>query len=121
MKIKNRVQSLLPTLPELMQRAEKVMAQFREAGGMGNSQVGRGIRLGFLMVEAQTGLTFAEIALDARRDMAKVRRNTENARRAYDTVLRFTDRVELTPSENAELTAMVEKLHLQLQVLEKRT
>ena len=42
----------------------------------------------FIRAEVQTGLTFAKIALGSRhRD--KIDRNRVNARKAYDTLLRF--------------------------------
>ena len=72
---------------------------------------------GFLMVEVQTGLTFASIALTAGDDVNKLARNSENAKLAYDTVLRFRDRVQMNDGAAAELEAGLEKLRIDLRKL----
>lgn len=67
----------------------------------------------FLRLEIDTGLTLAKIALDAnRRDRRN--RNRLNARKAYDTVLRFMPRVSLTPEEVSEMKIRVEHLKAEL-------
>ncbi|HKD85066.1 MAG TPA: hypothetical protein VKB58_09985 [Terriglobales bacterium] len=42
----------------------------------------------FILIEIESGITFAKLALDAR-DTEKLSRNRKNARRAYDTALGF--------------------------------
>lgn len=42
----------------------------------------------FILVEVESGLTFAKVALDAE-DEEKLNRNRKNARKAYDTACRF--------------------------------
>ena len=67
----------------------------------------------FLRSEIDTGLTLAKIALDAhRRDRRN--RNRLNARKAYDTVMRFMPRVNLTPEETSEMKIRVEHLKAEL-------
>ena len=51
------------------------------------------LRVAFLCSEIVLGIMFADLALSAS-DVRKRLRNTKNARRAYDTVLRFMDRVD---------------------------
>jgi hypothetical protein len=70
----------------------------------------------FLNVEADTGLMFAEIARQST-DIAKTARNRENARMAYDTVLRFIGRVTLTDAESEGLSLKMAKLKNGLQIL----
>lgn len=52
----------------------------------------------FLKVDLETGLTFANLALQAD-DNAKKERNRRAARKAYDTIVRLIDRVILTDAE----------------------
>jgi hypothetical protein len=70
----------------------------------------------FLRIEADTGLMFAGIAKRAGRGEKAVR-NRANARLAYDTVLRFLDRVTLTASESANLALKMAKLKRDLENL----
>jgi hypothetical protein len=72
---------------------------------------------GFLMTEIQTGLTFASIALTAGDDLNKLVRNSDNAKLAYDTVLRFRDRVQMNEQAAAQLEAGLEKLRVCLREL----
>jgi len=48
----------------------------------------------FLRIEVETGLTFANIALDEEPGSEERIRNQANALKAYQTVLRLRDRVE---------------------------
>ena len=106
------------TLPELIERARRAIARSSQtAADCSNSILPRGAGFEFLILEADTGSTFARIALDAIGNHEKVRRNTPNARRAYDTILRFKGRLQLGPVEAAELMAKVELLRGQLQKL----
>lgn len=67
----------------------------------------------FLRSEIDTGLTLAKIALDADRHDRR-NRNRLNARKAYDTVLRFMPRVNLSPEETSEMKIRVEHLKAEL-------
>jgi len=60
-------------------------------------------RVNFLKVDLETALTFAGIAMRAENSMKKAR-NRRSARRAYDTVVRLIDSVDL-PDEDAQLLA----------------
>ena len=68
---------------------------------MVRKQVGSG-GLAFLKAETDTGLTFAELALQSD-NASKVKRNRLQARRAYDAVIRYHDRVVLTRQEEREI------------------
>jgi len=67
----------------------------------------------FIRTELKTGLTFSNIALQAK-DAAKISRNTANARKAYDTLLRFMDRSMLSDEDLAELDPMLLRLKTNL-------
>jgi hypothetical protein len=66
-------------------------------------------RFNFLITEAHTGLTFADIALTVPIDNEKRSRNTINARLAYDTVGRFRCDLILSESQEAELNGLLNK------------
>jgi hypothetical protein len=66
--------------------------------------------LEFLTTEVNTALTFTEIALGAGDDVDKVERNRLNARKAYDTVLRFRDRVAMSKTQSEALDSQMERL-----------
>ena len=71
--------------------------------------------LDFLMTEVTTGLTFSKIALSGGRDDPdKVQRNTWNARKAYDAVLRFRERVQMSKAESEALDSEMEQLRSDL-------
>ena len=70
----------------------------------------------FLNIEADTGLMFAGIAAESD-DGAKAARNRENARKAYDTILRFIGRISLTAAESEALDTKMAKLKQGLQTL----
>jgi hypothetical protein len=70
----------------------------------------------FLRAEALTGLTFSRIALDARH-REKIERNRVNARKAYDTLLRFMPRDDSTPGPWEEIRAKIAELKSELQQL----
>jgi hypothetical protein len=72
--------------------------------------------LSFLRTELETGLSFSVVALDAN-DPEKATRNRANARLAYDTALRFLERVALTPAESEELDAKFTQLRAALKKL----
>ena len=71
--------------------------------------------LDFLVIEAETGLMFTDIALTADpHDVEKIRRNTANARLAYDTILRFHDRFEMDSAVGNKLGVLVDQLRRNL-------
>ena len=67
----------------------------------------------FVKTELKTGLTFSTIALQAK-DAQKISRNTMNARKAYDTLLRFLDRSTLSDQDVADVEQMLAKLKANL-------
>ena len=70
----------------------------------------------FLRTELRTGLTMAKIAREAQsRD--KVDRNRANARKAYDTALRFIAKTPLTEEEADQIQGMLRRLKLALSEL----
>ena len=74
--------------------------------------------LEFVLTELRTGLTFANLALSAQRyDTDKVKRNTKNARKAYDTLLMFWQQVSLSDKEVLRLNAELDRLKKALRQL----
>lgn len=70
----------------------------------------------FLRSELHTGLTLTKIALDARRP-TKSSRNRANARKAYDSVVRFAPKVNLSPDETDEIKSKLNQLRTELKLL----
>lgn len=66
--------------------------------------------------ELQTGITFADLALTAKHDDRR-ERNTAQARKAYDTALRFMGTLSATPEVAGELKDRLEHLSAQLKKL----
>ena len=69
------------------------------------SKIGRALNatvVGVLKTDLDTGLTFARIAEDAS-DAKKKRRNRKNARKAYDSIVDYEKRVELTAEERQDI------------------
>ena len=66
-----------------------------------------------MRTELRTGLTMARIALEAE-SRNKVDRNRVNARKAYDTALRFLAKTPLTDEEAEEIRGMITRLKLAL-------
>jgi len=73
------------------------------------SQVG----IEFLRTEVETAFVFARVASDAQ-DSEKRLRNVRNARRAYDTLLHFMQRLVLTPDARDEIHLRIWDLRRQL-------
>jgi len=119
MKSRKRVQSPTPTLRELIKRAERAAAKFSGivTDGVENGVTSGAVGFGFLMAEAELGLTFAAIALGSSRDHTTARRNAANARTAYDSVLKFRQHVQMGFHESAALEARVAHLRAHLQNL----
>ena len=70
----------------------------------------------FLRSELTTGLTLSKIALDADQQ-DKAERNRVNAKKAYDTVLRFIPRVSLSREETSEIKSKLAQLRAALERL----
>ena len=68
----------------------------------------------FLKTELETGITFANLALSARHE-DRLERTKANARKAYDTALKFKDKLKLEKA--AELNSLVKDLRNKLQDL----
>ena len=68
----------------------------------------------FLKTELETGITFAHLALSARHE-DRLERTKANARKAYDTALKFKDKLKLEKA--AELDSLVKDLRNKLQDL----
>jgi len=76
----------------------------------------RRAELAFVHTELRTGFTLARIAGRAAR-LEKKERNRMNARKAYDTAVRFTGKLQMTAPEEAELRAKLVKLQDELKLL----
>lgn len=70
----------------------------------------------FLKTELQTGITFADIALSAKYP-DKLKRNAANARKAYDTALKFMAKSSEKSRFKATLDQLVERLRSKLREL----
>lgn len=68
----------------------------------------------FLKTELETGITFADLALSAKH-ADKLARTKANARKAYDTALRFIEK--LKPEDAAELEVRLKHLVSKLRQL----
>jgi hypothetical protein len=71
----------------------------------------------FLKTEINVGLTLAKGASQAGDSSSKKVRNQAKARRAYDTVVRLSERLHLNESEVEELNQRLEPLRSALQEL----
>jgi hypothetical protein len=76
-------------------------------------------RSGFdlLMTDVDVALTLTKIAADAADNSEKRQRNQQNARHAYDTVLRLRRKMQLTPREDADLKDKIRELRTALENL----
>jgi len=70
----------------------------------------------FLKLDLQTALTFAGIARQTR-DQIRKKRNCTAARRAYDTVVRLVDRVELSVEDGRVVRHGLQRLRTELESL----
>jgi hypothetical protein len=71
-------------------------------------------RIEFLQIDLELGLTIAQIAASAGSDTEKRERNTRNARKAYNTVVRFRDTIAPTGEQSRHITEKFRELHLAL-------
>jgi hypothetical protein len=74
------------------------------------------VRSDFLKTELSLGLTFADIALSSDDDV-KTKRNRNNARTAYEALVKFMGHVSLTPADSAHMANGMALLKSQLQQL----
>ena len=63
----------------------------------------------FLLTEIETGKTFVRLASQADSE-EKVERNRNNARKAYDSVLKFMERVVLNQAERLRIEKGLQEL-----------
>lgn len=76
------------------------------------------VAVDFLLTELDTGLTFARLALAARSDNPQKReRNRKNARKAYDSLLRFQARTAFSSPEKTRLEEGKKELRAALRSL----
>ena len=67
----------------------------------------------FLKTELETGNTFAKVALSAKH-ADKLERNRANARKAYDTALKFFGTASVDTASAVELKRLLEDLRAKL-------
>ncbi len=85
---------------------------------MSNGQLHPEIGKGFLIAELRTGMTFATLALTpASSDKSHIERHRCNARKAYDSFLKFRVRVALSDADLAELEEIAAQLRSALRQL----
>ena len=80
-----------------------------------NAQTNR-LRANFLQIDSEIALTFSGIALGAS-DRERKRRTTLTARKAYDTIMRMREDVDLRVAEKDRLDANLRRLKRELQSL----
>lgn len=74
------------------------------------------VRVEFLKIDSEIGLTFSGIALGAM-DEDKKKRTTRTARDAYDAIMRLRNYARLTDAETKMLDANLHRLKDELQQL----
>ena len=85
-----------------------------------NSALGRDLNANaaeFLKVDLEIGLTFANIALHATKNLPKRNRNQTRARQAYDTVSNMSKKLNLTQETRVEIHRQLDRLRTALQEL----
>ena len=71
----------------------------------------------FLLTDLDTGIMLARSAIGARLNSPRQKRNTRNARLAYETVLRFRSKVKITDVVNDALDKKLGRLRSMLKRL----
>ena len=87
-----------------------------------HSKIGRALNataVAVVKTDLDTALTFARIAEDAT-DARKKRRNRKNARKAYDSIVDYEKRLELTAEERQEIGTKLGRLRSALTRLGER-
>ncbi len=74
-------------------------------------------RVKALMADLAAGLAFAKIASERTADSTKRERNRRNARKAYDSVVKFAKRASLASTEERALNDGLAKLKSALEQL----
>lgn len=77
------------------------------------------VAFGFLLSDADTGLTFAQLALEASDDAQKRARNHLNARTAYQAVMHFRDRIDVREVSQADIQELEFRLRRLRTALDK--
>jgi hypothetical protein len=68
----------------------------------------------FVLVDLDLGMTFMDVA-ETSRVAETTSRNQNNARRAYDAVLRLSEKLKLSPSQRQAIDAKLPVLKARLQ------
>jgi hypothetical protein len=71
----------------------------------------------FLKIDVETALTFSSVALQSNDDAAKRKRNRENARRGYDTILHLLKKVALDTEDAEFMSSRLRRLKSELERL----
>lgn len=74
----------------------------------------------FFITDIELAMTLARIAAESEKDPEKKARNQQNARRAYDTVLRLSTSAALTDEERAEVNEKLRQLKSSLEEIGER-
>ena len=96
-------------------RASSSRVQFREL-----QKTVKDNSLAFLHTDLDMALTLAQIAAEADRGSARRERNVRNARKAYDTVLKFREKLRASAAEKHCLRRKLSHLRLCLEDLGER-
>jgi hypothetical protein len=71
----------------------------------------------FLKVDLDVALNFAKIALHSQSNRGRRTRNQANARKAYDTVIQWKNRLEISREDAVEIDAKLRELRAALEQL----
>lgn len=74
----------------------------------------------FFITDIELGMTLVRIAADSAKDSEKKTRNQQNARRAYDTILRLSTSAALSDEERAEVDKKLRQLKSSLEGIGER-
>jgi hypothetical protein len=84
--------------------ADGVVAKLNKTGQQLNAT-----NADFLRIDAETALTFSQMALEAD-NPEKRDRNHQNARKAYDTIMRLRQKVVFTPAQEESMNQKMAEL-----------
>lgn len=84
---------------QLGREAERLMGELNER------------KVELIRVDLETAFTFATIASDAGDDAEKRQRNTQNARKGYDTITRYMKTAAIEPNERIAIGNRANELH----------
>ena len=77
-------------------------------------------RFTFFITDIELAMTLVRIAADSEKNPEKKARNQENARRAYDTILRLSASAVLSDEQRAEVDEKLGQLKSSLQGIGER-